>query len=336
LLSVANADQVTLRENLIVAGAQDSLLLPRQVFTAAEIAFLAELFSLPERGEFGEREFERLAREIVANLVRMNRDERQQLARAITTALRQFTGQLSESELFAYQKLVFELNTAEPAVDALLDTLLDIRRTAIQARPGVAIILGSELLLDALENIEIISIDSDDHVTIGNNVIHGIVSLYGLPPSRAFIADSFNPNLQGQLEEALRSGRLSLRDGLGLFGTVHIQGNQLTRITTSRRIFERLIQFLQSEQPPGLFGLFNRCSLGDNVFENGANWFVTVRHSMSANHFAMRATRLQGEVGIVVADSSVYVGNQGGNPDWVLRDLSRRSELAANLDIAIG
>jgi hypothetical protein len=168
-------------------------------------------------------------------------------------------------------------------------------------------------------------------------VINGIVSLYGLPPSRAFMADSFNPNLQGQLEEALRSGRLSLRDGLGLFGAVHIHGNQLARITTSRRILERLIQFIQSEQRPGLFGLFNRCSLGDNVVENGNNWFVTVLQSMTANQFSMRATPFRNELlGIVVADSSIYVSNQSGNPDWVLRDLSRNNAVVANLDIAIG
>jgi hypothetical protein len=335
LLSIANADQVTLRDNLFEAGAQDSLVLPRRISTAAQVDFLADLFSLPERGEFGSQEFERLAREIVANLVNMNRDERQQVTRAITAAMGEFRGQLSESELFSVQKLVFELNVAEPAGEDLFDTLLDIRRTAIQARPGVAIILGSELLLDSLEDLEIIAIDSDDHVTVQNNVINGILSLYGLPPSRDFIAENFNADVQGQVEEALRGGRLSLRDGAGLFGSVHIQGNQLARVTTSRRIFERVIEFVQSEQRPGLFALFNRCSLGDNVLENSGNWFIVVRQLMSANHFAIRASRVRGELGIVVADSSIYVGNHSDNLDWVLRDLSRSSQEAANLDMTI-
>jgi hypothetical protein len=65
------------------------------------------------------------------------------------------------------------------------------------------------------------------------------------------------------------------------------------------------------------------------------NWLVCVHQSMNGSDFTMRAANLPNDIGLVIADSSIYVANHSGNPERVLRDISRNSARMANLDIAI-
>jgi len=334
LVSVANTDRVIFDDNVFTAAALDSFERVRNIFEIAEADFLMQPFDLPNQGQFLVRDFEQLARKAVQVVSDMNRDERQQLQGRIGMAVGELRGQLNTSELFSMQKLLFEMSVAEPAVDELFDALLDIRRVAIKSHGGVAVILGAELFFDDGEDIDVLTLDSDDSMTLNNNQINGILALYGLPPSIAFMEEVFNANLRGLLEEQLRGGQIALRES-GFLGTLFLRGNQIARVALSAQVFQRLLAILQG-QAEGLFGLFNRCLVSDNVFEGSHNWFMGAHQSMTSNAFPMVATRFRGDIGFVIADTAIYVGNHAGDPDWVLDDISRNNSRAANLEIAIG
>ena len=95
------------------------------------------------------------------------------------------------------QKLMADLVVAGPTVEDLYDTLLAIRQAAIKSRPGVAVILGAEPSLEVPQDGALPASYADDHATLENNDIIGILSLYGLPPTVDFVRQSFNPEYIG-------------------------------------------------------------------------------------------------------------------------------------------
>lgn len=337
LLSIVDADQVRLRDNILEASRFDSLEIPQKIFATAEIDFLADLFALPAQGEFRQAIFREGAFESAQQLAGEDPEKRKNMQVQIEEAMRdqELQSSMSSGERISIEKL--SMNLIPEVVDPanMFDLLFDIRRAAIKSRPGVALILGSELDLVPPEDIELIAIDGHDYATLESNEIIGVLSLYGMPPVIDFIRETFNLEIQKQLEDQLRSGQISLRDGGGLLGTLQLHGNQLVRIAVASYIFERLLKMLEGDEEDRLLGLFNRYLIGDNVIEGGHNWVVCVHQSMTGNDFTMKATRFRGEIGMVIADSAVYVGNHSGDPGWVLRDISRNSSQAANLDMTI-
>jgi hypothetical protein len=97
----------------------------------------------------------------------------------------------------------------------------------------------------------------------------------------------------------------------------------------------RLLSMLTGGENNQLFGLFNRCLMSDNGIEGGNNWLVCMHQSMHGSDFTMRAAHLQHDIGLVIADSSIYVATHSGDPIRMLHDVSRSSAQAANLDVAI-
>ena len=68
-----------------------------------------------------------------------------------------------------------------PQVEDLFNALMDLRRAAIRARPGVALMLAPELRSEPSESLELVGLDADDCVTLESNELIGILSLYGMP-----------------------------------------------------------------------------------------------------------------------------------------------------------
>ncbi|HSJ57014.1 MAG TPA: DUF6519 domain-containing protein [Anaerolineae bacterium] len=335
LLSITNADRVWIEDNVVEAARPQSLERPREVFAKANIDFLAALFRPLDPGECGAAEFRARALDAAGRLSALNQDERRAMQRTINDALDSFRGELTEDETLNYSKLVFELGVEQPALEDMHDTLLDIRRAAIKSRPGVALVLGSRLDLGELKDLPLITIDSDDVMTLENNEIAGILSLYGMPGSAQMVRDLFNIDRQELLKARLRNGELSLRES-GWLGSLQLRGNQVTRVAVARHVFEALVQALDSGQGVAT-AFFKRCATSDNVIEGGDNWMACVHHSLTGNDFRSRVShpQFQSMLGMVIGDSATYVANHSIHDDALLRDLTARSSLAANLDIII-
>jgi hypothetical protein len=97
---------------------------------------------------------------------------------------------------------------------------------------------------------------------------------------------------------------------------------------------EKLVAFGTGE----LDNLFGRCLLSDNIIEGSTSVLVTQHQAMSASEFTTMALPISfgSAIAIVIADSSIYIGNHCRQPKVVLLDASRASSQAANLEINIG
>jgi hypothetical protein len=156
-----------------------------------------------------------------------------------------------------------------------------------------------------------------------------------MPGSAQMVRDLFNIDRQELLKARLRNGELSLRQS-GWLGSLQLRGNQVTRVAVGRHVFEALVQALDNGQGVAT-AFFNRCAMSDNVIEGGDNWMVCVHHSLTGNDFRSRVShpQFQSMLGMVIGDSATYVANHSIHDDALLRDLTARSSLAANLDIII-
>jgi len=343
LMSIIDGDQVRLRDNVLEASRFASLEIPQKVFTQAEVMFLAELFELPAQGDFQQASFRERAFESATQLAEASAEERKDMQARITEAmgdpaLRQ---SMSSGEFISISKL--SMNLVAEAVDPInmFDLLFDIRRAAIKSRPGLALVLGETFPPQELPQVEMGILDDDDLVSLESNEIAGVISLYGLPASPAFLGEVLMPEFLKSLGDQLKERRIRLN---GLLGTLNIRGNQLVQITVTKRVIQALQDALSTHTSPDLFGLFGRCLFSDNVFEGGNNLIVDQHLAMTANEFKMTAMPVQppadiaqfpANAGVVIADTSIYTGNHGRGQDLVLRDVSRVNSQAANLEITI-
>ncbi len=340
LMSIADANQVRLRDNLLEASRSDSLETSQKLFNLAEVGILADLFSLPAPGEFREKATA-AAKELAGASPAQRKQIRGQIQKALgNQALRRT---MSGSEFRSMGKLLSTLAAKKVDPVNMLDLLLDIRRAAIKARPGLAVVLGETFPPQELPQVELGILDGDDLVSLESNEIAGVVSLYGLPASQNFLRKALTPEFLKTLQGQLAERRIVLN---GLLGTLNIRGNQLVQITVAEQVLQALQDASSSDAAVQLPGLFGRCLLSDNVFEGGGNLIVDQHLTMNANDFKMAAAVQPSPVnvaaapsalnaGIVIADTSIYTGNHAGRGNVVMRDISRASAKAANLEINI-
>jgi hypothetical protein len=121
---------------------------------------------------------------------------------------------------------------------------------------------------------------------------------------------------------------------------LQMRGNQLVQITVARDTVEK-VQQLISDSPGQWVNLFGRCLMSDNIIEGAITSLVTEHLTMTGNEFTTMALPvLSAETGsvtplvaMVVADSSIYLGNHCRRENGTLRDVSRLRSEAANLQI---
>ncbi len=343
LLTVADADQVRLRDNLLEASQFTSLEIPQKLFTQAEVGPLADLFALPGQGEFHWATFREKATEAANALAGMNSEERKAVQQRIQQAFgdQELRRAMSSGEVLNLFKLAASLGAEKVDPVNMLDLLLDIRRAAIKARPGLALVLGETFPPQQLPQVELGILDEDDLISLESNEIAGVVSLYGLPAAPDFLRKVLTPGFLKTLQGQLAERRVVLN---GLLGTLNLRGNQLVQVTVAREVIQALQQALSSDNVVQLFGLFGRLLASDNVFEAGES-LVVVRHlAMMANDFKMTAgvqpppgaTAPPAQIaGVVIADTSIYTGNHGRGGNLRLQDVSRASERVANLELEL-
>ena len=328
-----------LRDNRFEASTFSSLAVPQKIFTGAEISSLAELFRLPADGEFGWSVFREKATEVAGALTKLKLEKRQAMQKRLQAALGQqggIAGNLSNGERLQLGKLALRLGAKKPASSDLLDIILDIRRVAIKARPGLALVLGDTLLVQNNPEMELGVLDEDDMTRLESNEISGILSLYGMPASEDSLSELrklFNNEYSEKLAIA------------GLLGSLSLQGNQLLRLTVSELVVKQLIDQLQTTATGEgkSLALFARCLLSDNVIEGDANTLVTHHLTLNANAFSLTAARAlpfatthvpRHNLGTMIADSSIYTSNHAQRTS-VLIDISRSNQEIANLNLEI-
>src|SRR5262249_21179221 len=140
------------------------------------------------------------------------------------------------------------------------DLLLDIRRAAIKAQPGTAIILektrqfaeGDANLAQFIETL-----DEDDYTLIEGNEILGILSLYGTPGP--VVLDRILPNLRIRLKgPAGGPPRISIANGFS--GTLQARSNQIVQVAVAQSIVQQIIaQTGDNNVRSFTFDVFGRC-----------------------------------------------------------------------------
>ena len=289
---------------------------------------LRDLFA---RGDW--RDFEPAVRDIATDLAGRPRNQRTRLSRSILARLDE---SLSRGEVHAYRRfaagLVFE--PVDPL--ALVDQLIAVREAVIRADPGIALEIGP--MIGDVERALDPAIAREGALVLENNVVSGLVSLYG----RA----SFEPldvEFLRLLREGLQRGRARID---GVFGGAHLRNNHLTRLVVAADLLQVLRPFADGQEGT-IDTLHHSLHLTDNVVDGAGNVVVARHLALTANDFTLDAVRNvpTDDVGAVpfapnvaIADSATYTGNHGrgtGIGPVQLQDITRVSAGAANLEITI-
>ena len=226
---------------------------------------------------------------------------------------------LSRAEVVNIANLGRALNAK--ADDSIVSTLLNnIRRATLKSHPGVALILGESINQKLAER--------DDMIILENNEIVGVICLYDSNPvlGERVIGECL-AKLKGPWQESKEW------EIIGLQGTLEIRGNRLVGITVGKDIPGSLEQPVDSGDKNWRLNIFARCVLSENVIE-GVSLIVSQDLALTTNDFVMSAVastkRQVIQAGGAIADSSVYVGNQGCRSGIAWSDISHVSKGTAN------
>ncbi len=337
LLFIASADRVSLADNVFEALLPETLVPTRDLLRMAGLGALADLYSLPDHGEWRRSVFEAKAAGAAEELAALAADARRRAQQLLTEALRQQN--LSPTEMIGYGKLIALLGADAVNPAAACDVLLDIRRAAAKTRPGTAIVLERPRSLQEALAFNVQIFDQDDFALVENNEIAGVLGLYGLPAPVALVDELLNVDFLRLLEVRLKENQIQFS---GFLGTLQLRGNQLVRVAVSREIVAALRDAAQGKPFP--FDLFGRCQWSDNVFEGGRSLVVCRHLTLQGNEFTQTAqpqgrpapptANIPAVAATVVADSTIYVANHGtGNVG--IQNLSRLVEQVANQEITI-
>ena len=245
--------------------------------------------------------------------------------------------ELSKAEVVNIAKLQRVNQTDESIISTLVS---NIRRAAVKASPGIAIILGegikdiNNLVETGAATGNALTVDDDiaqdETIIVENNEILGIISLYdGLPVLNETklneLLDKFEKLLMRDTTIKTHREYKAPPTMTGLQGTLEIRGNRIVGITVGQDIIAQIINLAKSGNTNWLLNIFARCMLSENVIE-GKSFIVSQHLVLATNDFAMSAV-VQPEEGDIpaggaIADSSVYMGNQGCRPGIEWQDIS--------------
>jgi hypothetical protein len=349
LLSVVDGDDVRLRGNTLNAALPNATFPPlRNLFERAGVGELVELFALAGEG-VRLAEWRAIALRAASILAQANQDTRKQMATTIQRELGtpENRSAFSAAEVIQVSKLVFALNGERVRPAALLDIFFDLRLSAIKARAGTAVVLNQRRVLSEFgaDMAELIGLlDEDDCVLLENNRIAGVVSLFGAPGSLEMIAQSATELVKlDQQPNEPGGSRLSISSAF--LGTLQLRGNQLVRLAIGHALLEELRQLAATNGNVSLNSdAFGRLLLDGNVIEGVANLTLARQLTIQANTFTQTSaptaragltTGAARTLGWCVADSAIYIGNQGANTASVLVDIARVSERVANVQMAV-
>jgi hypothetical protein len=332
LLTIGNATAIYIGNSTFLAFRAGIVTNGRRFFEG--LNELSELFDL--HGDFGS-----LVRKTAVVLAERSLDERKQLSAEILERIQAFDKELSTGEKNAYLRLAQALPLDPSNPFALLDHLIAMWEAVGRVVPGGAIIVGP--MTDDRETVTNPGRIRQTELIVENNVISGIISLYGPPPREEITNARLNKTLRDSLRN--RSVRLS-----GLSGNVHLRNNHLTRVLIASGLVSMLDGLAGTRGALGT--LFKSLHVTDNVIDGQYNLFVAQHVSLASNNFTLDAYRPRvsgpGDDDVsfefpntVIADSAVYTGNHGQSrsPNFTIQvtihDTTRVSERVANLELTV-
>lgn len=343
LLHITAAERVWLDANVFDAAFPGSLDRPFAIFTQTAddtgFDYLPAPFAPSPAGTSPLAFFLAVARGVAAKLASEPPDKRRDVAVALRNAL-DAQGVETYAERLGYLRLIARLPAPNLRAADLLALLLAFRRIALRARPGTAIVLEQANRYDMPDDVEgYFALDPSDGYRLDDNEILGVLSLYGWPAPIRFIDEALGVNAYEKIKGALEAGDFSIPLETCLLGTLHLHGNQLTRVTVSVAVIKALRRIVNGAGGPFPFDLFRACLWGDNVFD-GPRSFVLARHlTLHDNDFVFAGGKeFDGDVvaATVVAETAIYSSNHASaDTRLVIQDVTLQSEFVANLGIAL-
>jgi hypothetical protein len=297
LLLVGGAERLSVQRNVMEAYGKNADQMPGRVFTAA---FWSALAGASNRNEVA------LAAQNIANdLAKRPPAELQRFANAAGTRMKGASVDMTPAEADSYTGFLTDLSAKSPDPQVLADDLVAIWVAAARAAPGWALVIEGAAA----------------DVTITDNDILGITSLFGNPTGTP-LTDAEWKQLGASVKEGL------IRTA-GANGTLQVHTNRLSRITLGEAMIQSLSAAVQPKPAP-LTGIHAEAFFSRNVIELGDNLMLARVAALTTNRF----NETGGDLGRVIADSSVYVGNSAPN-ELRLFNYFRATQKAANLLINI-
>lgn len=273
---------------------------PSNIFVEPD-ATIGELFNVADRTEFDAR-----SSEIAAGLARLAVTKRKSLIKQVQKSLANIKD-LSASEVKSYNNFIATLGASQVDESQLRANLADIRRTALRAVPGTAIVL----------------MDAEADTWIEDNNIDGIISLYGVPGKSSLTKDEMTSISRRLKPES--QGAFSISDSIA---NLQVRDNVMYRIVVSEDTIS-LLQAAAVGRANAISHLYRRCFITDNVFSGVNNNFVMEHLALTSNSFEGSA-----DAGLVIAVAAIYVGNYAPS-NIQLFNAARSNQKAANLGINI-
>lgn len=351
LLAIVDGDNVRVRDNTLVAALPTTHLPLRDLFDKAGIGPVAELFAMLEQ-TIPPVEWRAAAQRAAAQLADLNLDARKSMTASLQKLLNtpEMSQQFSSAEIINVSKFVFALNVEKVRVEGVSGVFADLRLAAIKARTGAAIVINERRAVDEKQTQALADLidllDEDDFVSLENNRIAGVVSLYGMPAPIENVTQAAGDliKLDAQPNEP---GGSRITIGSALQGTIQLRGNQLVRLGIGQGMLDALRQLAGGAATAVLNSdALARLLLDGNVIE-GVLSLTLARHlNVQSNEFTQSAAPIARAVltnaagalrtlGWFVADSALYMGNQGQGEASVLVDLGRVSQRLGNQQITI-
>jgi hypothetical protein len=276
LVFIGDAQKANLESSALEAAHPGSLQLARKIFDLN--GDLGALFGLADR-----REFEEMVIPTAERLALMDGPGRAKLADGIKErkSLEALSHREDQSYFFLEEALRLETVQAED----FTGPLRRIRREAIRARPGVALVID----------------DARADCLVADCDIAGVVRLYGEKPAGPF------SQLVDALSGFVKEGRVTFE---GTSAEFRMSGCQVSRMEVSDWVSENM-RALAGQGKGIMARLYETGLLTGCLFALGDNQLAFANANLSSNAFDQRDTR-SADAARVIGESAIYVGNRSG------------------------
>jgi len=301
LLVIEKADQIRLNNNILEAFQPKSL----RTFAGIFKKIVGNHEDIDFDNLFLQNNFYLVASRIVEELSKLDSTTRKTISDKITKAALS-DDKLNNDEKESYANFASALSARTVNRRLLRVEIYNIRRIALIASPGNAVAI----------------MDGDANVTLEDNDIRGVVSLYGL-----HVGAELNDDQLGTLGALIKSRAIGL---IGSTGRLQMSKNRFTRLFVADNLIN-MINAIIDKKKGAIEGIFGDSFIDDNLIIGGRNQFISRRLFLNFNSFFPGDST----AGTAITDSAVFVGNQGAHDKILFNNVSRVSEKAANLSIHI-
>ncbi len=329
LVRVYGAARLHVDDCVLVARRQDSFERPREFYDGLDV--LRPMWDAED--ELARPE---LTRRAATELAEAGQDVRRELAEELRRRGESIGLRLAAAEAKAMRSLADVLSVEASKSPVPVAHALDVAaQAAVVTRPGVALEVGSW---------QEHSTDTPGRVTVvvSDNVIAGIVSLYGHTDVREQVDD----DTLGRLDAILQDSVLFVGAG----GDVHVRDNRFVRLAIGVEMMALLRQLSPEAEPATT--VLESIHVANNVIDGAPTETVSFHSTWTANHFSRdgvpRDENHPGaphNVAHVVGDTATYTGNHAAQARGVvlpapaaparIRDVTRSSAEAANLELLV-